>query len=90
MKAIELYRFVNDNSMEWHRIKNGSVMEVFLFIDMIDINEFYKLLTPAIFEDGGIACVLKDGYFAIEMSELCEYYDIELNDVFPGKSWDSD
>jgi hypothetical protein len=39
-------------------------------------------LTPSVFDDEGIQCVLKDGYFVIPMRNICEYYGINIKEIF--------
>jgi hypothetical protein len=48
------------------------------------IEEFNKIASSNIFEEEGIECRMKDGYFAIWMKDICEYYGIELDEVFKG------
>lgn len=53
-----------------------------MYVDFGDIEEFYKILSYSDFDDEGIVCNMKDGYFAFKMKDLCEVHDIELKDVF--------
>jgi hypothetical protein len=46
------------------------------------ISGFVDLLTPSVFDDEGIQCVLKDGYFVIPMRNICEYYGINIKEIF--------
>ena len=46
------------------------------------MDDFSKLIKNYNFDDGGLECRLMDGYFAIWMKDICEYFGIELEDVF--------
>ena len=78
MKAIDLYKFVGNYNIEYHW-HNGDVI---LFIHFTNIKYFYAILDATIFDDDGINCIMKDGYFCFEMNNICEYYGIELKEVF--------
>jgi hypothetical protein len=82
MKTIELYKFVNDNHVEYHWHDN----DVILMVNCIDIPEFNSLLPAGIFDDDGIKCTMKDGYICFQMEQICSYCDIEMFDIFPKES----
>lgn len=82
MKAIDLFKFVNDNKVEYHWHEN----DVIMMPGFDQASKFNKLLSPSIFDDDGIACTMRDGYFCIYMERVCSYYGIELTDVFPNKN----
>jgi len=78
MTVIDLYKFVNENNLEYHQYDN----DVILFMDFFYLEEFNKLLGPTIFDDDGISCVMKDGYLCFMMQYICDYYGIELIKIF--------
>ena len=78
MKAIDLYKFINENNLEYHWHND----DVILFINLLYLEEFNKLLGPHILNDDGISCIMKDGYICFMMQYICEHYDIELNEIF--------
>lgn len=80
MKELDLYRFVTDHKIEYHWDNDGK--KIHMFVNYLDIRTFYSILTYNIFDEEGIECNMKDGYFAFEMVEICEYYDIESERVF--------
>jgi len=83
MKAIELYKFIEDNNVEWHYQDNDGVEDVIIFPYTFDIKQFTDLLSCCtLFDDGGIEIRLMDGYIAVWMDEICEHYGIELSEVF--------
>ena len=81
MNALDLYKFVNDNKIEYHKSMSDE-NEIYLFVNNRLIDKFNKLLGLSIIDDGGLNCVMKDGYIAFEMKYICEYYDIEITEVF--------
>lgn len=82
MTALELYKFVNDNDIEWHWSNNGDKLDVIIFVNFYNIDDFHKILSDSIFDDEGIICHMKDGYFCFWMNDICEYFGIYLNEVF--------
>ena len=83
MTAIQLYKFVTESKKEYHKQPDG---DVFLFVDVSDIEAFNKMIDASITDDGGIECIMKKGYFVFEMAYICEYYGIALSDVFTEES----
>lgn len=85
MTELQLYKFVHDNNVEHHAYKNQHLNEpdVIIMPSVELLSEFTKLLSNCIFDDDGIALILKQGYVCIWMHEICDYYGIEMNNVFP-------
>ena len=82
MTAIELYKFIERNDIEWHYATNEVREEdVMILPTILQINDFIKLLPISIFENG-VVCVMKYGYFVYWMKDICEHCDIELSEVF--------
>ena len=89
MKALDLYKFIKDNNVEWHRQDNDGTPDVLMFPTINEVGEFNKLLSKSHFDDSGIECRMKDNYFCFWMNDICEYYGIELKEVFDKESWDA-
>lgn len=91
MTELELYKFVTNNSVEyhWHKEHNGKheddKTEVLLFVDILYIAEFNKMLGTHILDEEGLDCTMKQGYFVFKMKYICEHFDIELINVFTDK-----
>lgn len=88
MTELELYKYINDNNIEWHRWhrhldNRHSVADIIIFPYIFQIDEFAKLIKDYT-SDEGMECYLKDGYFAFWMRDLCDYYDIDIDKVFCG------
>ncbi len=82
MTELILYKFIRNYYIEWHREENNGDKDIIAFINLRDMEAFGALLPTSIFDDNGISCVMKDGYIAIWMKEICEYFDIEMENVF--------
>jgi hypothetical protein len=47
MKALDLYKFIKDNNVEWHRQDNDGTPDVLMFPSLSDVKDFanyYPLL----------------------------------------------
>ena len=78
MKAIDLKTFVEENEVEYHWHDE----DVILMPYISHIQEFNDILGENIFDDDGVSCIMKDGYLCFHMREICDYFDIELTDIF--------
>lgn len=78
MKALDLYKFIIDYDIEYHWHDD----DVIMFVNNRDIPFFHTILPASIFDDSGIDCVMKDGYFCFMMKDLCEWSGIELTEIF--------
>lgn len=82
MNAIELYKFINEHNIEWHYGDNDGTEDVIIFPLIYQIEQFFKIIPNAIYDEEGLEFIMKDGYFAIWMLGICESCDIELSEVF--------
>ena len=85
MTELELYKYVTDNKIEWHRQDNQGTPDIIMFPRTFEIADFADLLSAGHFDDGGIECRMMSGYFAFWMNDICEYYGIDINNVFTGE-----
>lgn len=84
MTELELYKYINDNNIEWHRRDNDNVPDIVILPYIFQVEEFNKLLNSYV-SDGGIECRMMDGYFAFWMQDICDYYGIDSDKVFTGE-----
>lgn len=82
-KAIEFYKYIKENNIEWHWFDNNGVQDVIILPYTFQLEDFIELLSETDFDDEGVKCVLKSGYVAIRLGELFENKGIELSEVFP-------
>ncbi len=80
MTALELYKFVTDNDLEYHYIHEPP--NVLLFIPTYYLEEWNELLGSHITEDNPIECHMSGGYFCFYMRDICEYFNIYLVEIF--------
>lgn len=83
MTELELYKFINDNGVEWHRHENEGKDDVIILPYIFELGDFDKLVSNYD-TDEGIEVRLKNGYAAIWMRDICEYFGIDMNRVFSG------
>lgn len=84
MTELELYKYIEENNIEWHKLDNNGVDDVFILPYYFQIESLHKILSSCLFDDDGIECRMKDGYIVLWMRDVCEYYGIEMNNIFIG------
>jgi len=82
-KAIALYKFVQDNGLEYH---SHPTEDVLLFIPTDLIDDFCEIIGEADLSDECIECTLKYRCIVVEMKAICEWFDVTLEDIF-GKDY---
>ncbi len=82
MTAIEIYRFISENELEWSYNFRDNKPDVILFVEIYNLEGFHKVLPRCIFDDSGLECYMKDGYFCFWMEDILAYSGIELEEVF--------
>ena len=82
MTELDLHKYIQENNIEWHRQDNDGIDDILIFPSFNQIEALHKILSPCLFDDEGIECRMKDGYFAIWMQDICNYYGVEMNNVF--------
>lgn len=83
MTAIDFYKFIHENEIEfrWDINENGD-RDVIMFPSIHHLEELNKLLSDTDFDDSGIPCRMKDGYFCFWASDILNNYNIELKEIF--------
>lgn len=80
MTELQLYKWVNEWEPEWRW--EGD--EVIMWIRDFLIESFLKLFDPAVFNDGGgLDARLTGQYVAIVINDVCDYFGIKIENVFP-------
>ncbi len=87
MTELGLYKYISDNNIEWHRHNNEGVPDVVILPYTFQLEDFNKLIENYDTDDG-LEVRLKNGYAAIWMKDLCEYFDVEMDNVFKGENYD--
>jgi len=82
MTELQLYKYINDNHIEWHWFETGDEPKCVIMPSYGHLEELSKMISSQLDEEG-IEVTMKEGYICIEMNEICEYCDIEIENVFP-------
>lgn len=80
MTELDLYKFVEQNKLEYHW--NGE--ELNLFVDFHCLSEFTQLLGYEFLSEVNQPCVLKDSFVGVEMTEICDKFGLDAKNVFAG------
>lgn len=77
MTELELYKFINDNSIEidW-RGEN-----LYVWIPFYRLEEFTELLGCDNFAEGGEDVYLQYDCICIDLVDVCDRYDIDHNNI---------
>ena len=81
MTELQLYKWIKDNNIQFHYF--GDFSELWVFPSLIQLEEFFKIATCSLFNDGGIECRLKQNYIAFDLIPIAEYFNIEIENVIP-------
>ena len=83
MTSLELYKFVEDNNLEWHYIDTGFYeKDVMLSVPPELLKDFAQLIKGA-FDDGIMVSYFKDnGSIVFGMKRICDEHSIEIDEVF--------
>jgi hypothetical protein len=83
MTELELYKFIHENGVEWRWDNNAGHDDVIIFPYIFWLEDFCKLIKDYEGSDGGgVPARIMNGYAAIWMVDLCEYFGIEIENVF--------
>lgn len=87
MTELELYKYIQENGIEWHRYENDGKEDVLIFPYIFQLEEFANMIKNATDEEG-VECRIKGNYVAVWMLDICEYFGIEMDNVFKGDNYD--
>lgn len=86
MTELQLYKFVQDNRVEWrweiNRETGYEKDDVILLPYIFHFEDFMKLIGDA-FDEYPLEVKARRDYVAIWMQEICDYFGIEIENVFP-------
>ena len=86
MTELQLYKFINENDIECNILKDdrtGKITKVIAFISIHLIEDFTQLFKGSLMLiDMELECVLKENDLCVEMTQVCEYFDIEPENIF--------
>ena len=71
MKRLQLHKFFKEKTEFRYEFNDEINQEdVIFFVYFADIEEFTKMLGSSAFDDDGISCAMKDGYFVFWASSF--------------------
>lgn len=82
MKAIDFYKFITENEIEYHWHEHDGKQDVIFFVEYRNIEDFAKILTTFDFDEDGVECHMKDGYFCFWADDILAGHGIELEEIF--------
>jgi hypothetical protein len=82
MTELDLYKFIKENCIEWHKQDNDGTEDVVIFLYIFELEEFCKLFQNYNEDDGGLVVHIVNNRAAIWMNDLCDYYGIDIDKVF--------
>ena len=77
MTELNIYKWIQ--SVECHY--NHDYSELWACPNTRDLDELFKIVSPNLFDDGGLDIKLLHGYVAIDLIPISEYYGIEIGNV---------
>lgn len=83
MTELILYKFISGLNLEYNYLERDK--DVILFVNKYIIDDFMDFLSKhcsSFLDNYGIKALLKDGYIGLHMGDICEYYDIEIKNIF--------
>ncbi len=81
MTELQLYKFIHDNGIEYHYDSGKKIF--YGFIEYYHIGDFVELMGNAsYFDDGGVEVTWKGNYIAVNLTDICEYFCIDEDNIF--------
>ena len=86
MTELQLYKFINENDIECNIFKDdrtGKISKVISFIPHFMIEDFIELFKNSLMLlNNPLECHLKEDCLCVEMTQVCEYFQIEPENIF--------
>lgn len=79
MTELELYKFLEENELEYHWENEGK--ELIAWIPFYHLREFTELLRGNYLTDNELMVNLQDYSIALDLVPIAEYYEIELENI---------
>ena len=78
MTELQLFKFITGNNIDFNKLTD----DVIVFIEHWRLGDWCEMLGSSIFDDEGITCACKDKYTCFHMRDICDYFGIEMKNVF--------
>lgn len=86
MTELQLYKYINENNIEWHRQNNEEGVEDICIMPRFSHLQEFVVLIDFLLSDDYLTVYIRSGYVCIWMKELCENCGIEMQNIFIGES----
>jgi len=83
MTALELYKYISDNQLQWRWENFEDGEDVIIFLYHFELADFASLIKNFLDYDEPFNVVVTSSSVAIRMQEICDFYGIEIESVFP-------
>ena len=57
MTELQLYKYITENNIEWHRYENNGEDDVLIFPYFYQIEDFRKIISGCVFDEEGIEMI---------------------------------
>ena len=87
MKKKLLKQFIKEHEIEYHQAQNDDGEEdVILFVRYSALDDWANVLGSYLLDEGGLPCIMKDGYICYWMNSILDSWGIEMP-KFLKKHW---
>lgn len=84
MTELDLFKWIKDWEPEHRWDLNGETgrEDVIIWVSVHALESFLKLTPYSLFDEGGIECRLQHNHIAIWASDVCDSFDIKIENIF--------
>lgn len=76
MTELQLYKFCEDKELDWRGDK------LIIWIPFWQLEDFTEMIGYNYLSEGGVEVSLLDDCIALDIVDLCEYFDIEPENIY--------
>lgn len=77
MKELDLYKFIED----YNCLAQNDGKKCIIWVYHFCLDEFVVLIGQGVLDNGGIDVNLQDEFVAIDLNYICDYHNIDVNEV---------
>lgn len=84
MTELELYRFITDHDIDWRGESNEGAQDILIFPFIFQLEAFCQLINQYQTDESPLTIKVhpSSSYAAIWMRDICEYFGIDMENVF--------
>lgn len=83
---LDLYKFANNTALEYYwedkELMQEAPERVYMFVSFDNLSELTKILRIWDVGEGGSEVFLKEDSIVIEMSKVCDHFELDINRIF--------